>query len=213
MELKLKVCGMRSPENITALAALKPDYMGFIFYDRSKRFVADMDPGVTTSLPDTIKATGVFVNESIERVIETINKYQLKAIQLHGNESAGYCERLKTELPYIEVVKAFGINDDFTFKQLDEYQKHVDFFLFDTQTPEHGGSGQTFNWQVINQYKLDVPYFLSGGIGLEQVAEILKIVDPRLYAIDVNSRFETAPAEKDINQLKTFKNQLLGNAQ
>lgn len=213
MELKLKVCGMRSPENITALAALKPDYMGFIFYDRSKRFVADMDPCVTTSLPDTIKATGVFVNESIERVIETINKYQLKAIQLHGNESADYCENLKTELPYIEVVKAFGINDDFSFKQLDEYQRHVDFFLFDTQTPEHGGSGQTFNWQVINQYKLDVPYFLSGGIGLEQVAEILKIVDPRLYAIDVNSRFETAPAEKDINQLKTFKNQLLGNAQ
>lgn len=212
MNIRLKVCGMRDPGNIASLTALVPDYMGFIFFDRSKRYVGDMDPDLLKKLPASIKATGVFVNEEPENVIHAVRKYQLKAIQLHGGESPDYCFKLKVKLPDIEVIKAFGLNEAFIFEQLNDYAAKVDYFLFDTQTPEHGGSGKTFNWQVLKNYKQDVPYFLSGGIGMEQLTEIKAISDPRLYAVDVNSRFETAAALKDIDQLTKFKNQLLGNA-
>lgn len=213
MSIKLKVCGMREPDNINALSALMPDYMGFIFYDRSKRYIGNMDPELTESLPASIKATGVFVNEDIENVLSAIRKYQLKAVQLHGTESPAYCSNIRTERPEIELIKAFGVNESFNFEQLNNYVNKVDYFLFDTQTPEHGGSGITFNWQVLENYQLNIPYFLSGGIGLEQLSEIHGIVDTRLYAIDVNSRFELAAALKDIDQLTRFKNELLSNAQ
>ena len=208
MSLKLKVCGMRDPGNIVALNVLAPDYMGFIFYGKSKRFVGDMDPALVQMLPAGIKATGVFVNENLEEVLRIARAYQLKALQLHGSESPEYCMYLKSQLTDIEVIKAFGVNDDFSFDLLGKYQGVVNYFLFDTQTAEHGGSGKTFNWAVLKQYSLQVPYFLSGGIGLDQIAEIKDIVDPRLYALDVNSRFEISPAFKNIDQLTTFKNQL-----
>jgi phosphoribosylanthranilate isomerase len=213
MAIKLKVCGMKYPDNITELSALQPDYMGFIFYRPSKRFVGNLDQAITTSLPSTIKATGVFVDEDLDDVVETAKKFGLRAFQLHGSESAGYCRALKAILPDIELIKAFGINESFSFDILDDYQNGVDYFLFDTQTAAHGGSGKTFNWQLLSRYKLQKPYFLSGGIGMEEVTQIKEIMDPRLYAIDVNSRFETAAAVKDIKQLKTFKNQLLSTAQ
>lgn len=204
---------MKYPGNIEDLSALQPDYMGFIFYEQSKRFVGHFDKALTTSLPSSIKATGVFVNEDLDKVVETAMAFGLKALQLHGTESAGYCKELKAILPDIEIIKAFGINESFRFDLLDEYTDYVDYFLFDTQTAAHGGSGKTFNWQLLSQYKLQKPYFLSGGIGMEEVTQINEIMDPRLYAIDVNSRFETAAAVKDIEQLKTFKNQLLSTAQ
>ncbi len=199
---------MRDPQNIEALTALGPEYIGFIFYERSQRFVADIDPALLLNLPESVKTTGVFVNSSIENVLEKISKYHLKAVQLHGTESPDYCKSLKLDCPKIELVKAFGVNESFNFELLNRYADIVDYFLFDTQTEAHGGSGKTFNWQLLSQYKLQVPYFLSGGIGLDQVAQLKQIVDPRLYALDVNSRFEIAPAMKDIDQLRTFKNQL-----
>ncbi len=208
MSLKLKVCGMRDPRNIEALTALEPDYMGFIFYGKSKRFVGDMDPVLVRSLPASIKPTGVFVNETLEEVLRIARQYKLTALQLHGAESPEYCQLIKDQLPNIEVIKAFGVDENFNFDLLNNYQGLVDYFLFDTQTTEHGGSGKTFDWAVLKQYQLNVPYFLSGGIGLDQVAQIKEIVDPRLYAVDVNSRFEISPAFKNIDQLTTFKNQL-----
>lgn len=208
MSLKLKVCGMRDPRNIEALTALEPDYMGFIFYGKSKRFVGDMDPVLVRSLPASIKPTGVFVNETLEEVLRIARQYKLAALQLHGVESPEYCQLIKDQLPNIEVIKAFGVDENFNFDLLNNHQGLVDYFLFDTQTAEHGGSGKTFDWAVLKQYQLNVPYFLSGGIGLDQVAQIKEIVDPRLYAVDVNSRFEISPAFKNIDQLTTFKNQL-----
>lgn len=204
---------MKYPDNIAALVALQPDYMGFIFYDQSKRFVGNLDQEIIKSIPETTKATGVFVNEDLEQLVRIAQAYQLKALQLHGSESVDYCTQLKSILPHIELIKAFGINESFNFETLTAYANSIDYFLFDTQTAAHGGSGKTFNWQLLDAYKMHTPYFLSGGIGLEQVGEIRKIMDPRLYAVDLNSRFEIDAAVKDIEQLKTFKNQLLGIAQ
>lgn len=208
MSLKLKVCGMRDPGNLEQLVSLGPDYVGFIFYGPSKRFVGDLDPELTKQIPAGIKATGVFVDESLEEVVRLTQRYYLKALQLHGKESPEYCVLLKQHLSDIEVIKAFGVNDQFTFDVLEPYQDVVDYFLFDTQTADHGGSGKTFDWTLLQNYRLQVPYFLSGGIGLEELPMIKAIADPRLHAVDVNSRFETAPAMKNIELLTTFKNQL-----
>jgi phosphoribosylanthranilate isomerase len=205
MKAKLKICGMKEPANISAAAALKPDYLGFIFYPGSKRFVDGLDAVEIRNVPAGIKTTGVFVNEELAAVKQAITTYQLKAVQLHGEESPEYCKSLLGEA---EVIKAFGIDPAFDFKQLDAYAAVVDYFLFDTKTPQHGGSGQTFSWALLQNYTLTKPYFLSGGIGPESVNELLQIDDDRLYAIDVNSRFETAPGLKDIEELKKFKNLL-----
>ena len=202
MKYKLKICGMKIPANITGVVALQPEYIGFIFYPGSKRFIDELDPSLIKNIPETIKATGVFVNEELETVKNAIVTYQLKAVQLHGQESAAYCEALNG---YAEVIKAFGIDESFDFNTLDEYQAYIDYFLFDTQTPDHGGSGKTFSWQLLGNYKNEKPYFLSGGIGIDQLAELEKIKDDRLYAIDVNSQFELSPGLKDTALLSTFK--------
>jgi len=202
MSIKLKICGMKVPANIAEVVTLQPDYIGFIFYPGSKRFIGDLDPMFIKNIPATIKTTGVFVNEELETVKNAIVKYDLKAVQLHGDESAEYCGALKG---YAEVIKAFGIDASFDFSMLDMYVPKIDYFLFDTQTPDHGGSGKTFSWQLLGSYKNETPYFLSGGIGIEQLADLENIKDERLYAIDVNSRFELSPGLKDIALLSACK--------
>ncbi|PYF72674.1 phosphoribosylanthranilate isomerase [Pedobacter nutrimenti] len=204
MELKLKICGMREKQNIAEVAELGPDYMGFIFYPGSKRYAADL----TTELPQHVKKTGVFVNQPIGVILEYILKYKLSAVQLHGNESPAYCAQFKELGLRIELIKAFGLSETFDFDQLTAYQEFVDYFLFDTQTAGHGGSGKLFNWKLLEQYHLDTPYFLSGGIGPQQVQLIKEIQDNRLYAVDINSRFELEPGLKNIDQLREFKNKL-----
>lgn len=205
MKHKLKICGMKLPANIAEVVALQPDYTGFIFYPGSKRFIGELDPSLIKNIPATIKTTGVFVNEELETVKNAILTYNLKAVQLHGQESTAYCEALKG---YAEVIKAFGIDENFDFNTLDEYEAYTDYFLFDTQTPDHGGSGKTFSWQLLENYKNAKPYFLSGGIGADQLAELGMIKDERLYAIDVNSKFELSPGLKDTVLLSTFKQAL-----
>lgn len=202
MKMRLKICGMKVPDNIAEVIALRPDYLGFIFYPGSKRFIADLDPAVVRSIPAEIKTTGVFVNETLEKVKQAIADYELNAVQLHGNEESEYCAQL---FGTVTVIKAFGINEDFDFSVLEAYADVVDFFLFDTQTAAHGGSGKMFNWQLLENYKLQKPYFLSGGIGLDSVPELLRVNDERLYAVDVNSRFEISAGLKDINLLTEFK--------
>lgn len=205
MKYKLKICGMKIPANITEVVALQPDYIGFIFYPGSKRFIGNLDPSLIKNIPASIKTTGVFVNEELETVKNAIITYNLKAVQLHGQENAAYCEALKG---HAEVIKAFGIDENFDFDTLDEYQAYTDYFLFDTQTPDHGGSGKTFSWQLLGNYKNGKPYFLSGGIGIDQLAELEMIKDERLYAIDINSKFELSPGLKDTVLLSTFKQAL-----
>lgn len=206
MSVKLKICGMKVPENIVDVIALEPDYMGFIFFPGSKRFVADLNPDLIKHVPEAIKTTGVFVDEQLEVLKEKIVTYGLKAVQLHGRESVAYCAALKGS--GVEVIKAFGIDESFDFDQLDDYYDVTDYFLFDTQTAEHGGSGKAFNWRLLEKYQLLKPFFLSGGIGLDNAQELFRVNDERLYAVDVNSRFELEPGLKDIDKLGEFKIQL-----
>jgi phosphoribosylanthranilate isomerase len=210
MDVKLKICGMKLPENIQSVITLKPDYLGFIFFRESKRFVDGLTPSFVKNLPAGIRRTGVFVNEELNRVAQLAVLYGLNAVQLHGEEPAKYCIALKGLLADagIELIKAFGVDEHFDFNSVNAYASVVDYFLFDTQTPDHGGSGKTFNWSLLNNYILNKPYFLSGGISLESAEQLKKINDPRLYAIDINSRFELAPGLKDIDKLKDFKNKL-----
>lgn len=200
---------MRNPENIFALAELNPDYLGLIFYPLSKRFVGDLDKMVLSVLPKSIKLTGVFVDESLKNVLEIANKYNLRAIQLHGSESVEYCRELKSELfrtlPFnkIEIWKAFGISSSFDFEALSSFQKNVDSFLFDTKTVEHGGSGISFDWRVLNEYKLNKPFFLSGGISPENIQEVFKLNHKQLFGVDLNSKFEIEPGLKDIGSIQS----------
>jgi phosphoribosylanthranilate isomerase len=202
--LKLKVCGMRLAANIAAVAGLQPDYLGFIFYEQSPRLISDVSAELIKYIPAEIKTVGVFVNEDIEKVKEKINTLKLKAVQLHGGELPEYAAALKSSFPNIEVIKAFGIDEDFDFSGLEAYLGTVDYFLFDTKTKTHGGSGKTFNWSVLNRYTYTKPYFLSGGIDLEHVAAIKEINDERLYALDINSRFEIEPGLKDAAKIDEF---------
>ncbi|MFD0941691.1 phosphoribosylanthranilate isomerase [Pedobacter boryungensis] len=202
MKLKIKVCGMTQAANIAAVAELQPDYIGFIFYAKSPRFISDISAELIKYVPSTIKTTGVFVNEDIETVKTYILKYNLKAVQLHGQESTAYCNEIKST--GVEVIKAFGIDENFDFSQLETYLNAIDYFLFDTQTPAHGGSGKVFDWKLLEKYPFDKPYFLSGGIDLSHASILKQINDPRLYAIDVNSKFELEPGLKDVEKLKEF---------
>jgi phosphoribosylanthranilate isomerase len=205
-QLKLKVCGMRDAENIRQLADLNPDYIGFIFYPKSKRYVDFIDEVVLDALPESIKKTGVFVNEDFDVVVEKVKRFKLDAVQLHGNESPAYCAKLRDSK--LQVIKAFGIDSEFDFIELNDYKDVVDYFLFDTKTDQHGGSGKTFDWNILSGYNLQIPYFLSGGLSLEHLAEIKKIDDSRLYALDLNSKFELEPGLKDIGKLKTVFNEI-----
>jgi phosphoribosylanthranilate isomerase len=203
--MKIKVCGMRETANIKALSELQPDYMGLIFYAASKRFVNKIDLSFTDEKYSKIKLTGVFVNENKANILLKVRQYNLQAIQLHGNESPEFCSSLRTALhnlqPNLELIKAFGLDKSFEFSVLDDFVPVVDFFLFDTKTPGHGGSGKKFDWTILNQYKLQKPFFLSGGIGFNNLQELGQINDYRFYGVDLNSKFEISPGLKDIEKI------------
>ena len=196
--MKIKVCGLRDPANIKALEALKPDYMGFICYDKSSRYIGGMDDDQLVHISNDIIKTGVFVDEDADSISKLIYKYKFDAIQLHGSESPEFCGLFRHE---VQVIKAFGIDESFDFTKLNAYKNNVDFFLFDTKTAAHGGSGQTFDWKVLNRYEMDVPFFLSGGLSLDNMSEVNQIDHPAFYGVDLNSKFEVLPALKDIQKL------------
>lgn len=202
MKPRIKVCGMKEAANIAAVADLQPDYMGFIFYEKSPRNINEVSAELIKYVPPSIKTVGVFVNENAEVVKSLLFKHKLKAVQLHGAEDVRFCKEIKAT--GVEVIKAFGIGADFDFEHLRDYLPVVDYFLFDTQTPNHGGSGKIFDWQLLQNYKFDKPYFLSGGVSLEQVALIQQNTDARLYAVDINSRFEREPGLKDVAKVQQF---------
>ena len=193
---------MRDVENIRDLTELHPDYIGLIFYAPSKRFVNITDTKILPDIPEDVKLTGVFVNESLENVLRKISLFKLQAVQLHGDESEEYCLSLRQQTNNIQIIKAFGVDDEFDFMNVEPYLAVTDFFLFDTNTKGHGGSGKSFNWAMLEKYPFSQPYFLSGGISPENFAEVLNINDERLYAVDLNSRFETQAGVKDIYALK-----------
>ena len=197
--MKIKVCGLRDNDNIKAVAALKPDYLGFICYDPSPRYINDIPADILIDMPANIYKTGVFVNESKDTIDKLIADYGFNAIQLHGSENPEFANSFRDK---VIVLKAFGLNNDFDFEQLNNYANKVDYFLFDTKTDMHGGSGKTFDWSVLDKYKLNVPFFLSGGLSLDNLDEIANIDHPQFYGVDLNSKFETSPGIKDIEKLK-----------
>jgi len=197
--MKIKVCGLKDPENIEAVAALNPDYLGFICYPLSPRYIGQLSAESFKKLQINIKKTAVFVNESAEMINFLIDAYSFDVIQLHGDEPPEFCSSFRDR---VTVFKAFGLDENFDFGQLDNYINKVDYFLFDTKTTAYGGSGKTFDWGMLGNYKLQVPFFLSGGISLDNLDEIKKIDHPQFYGVDLNSRFETAPGIKDTGKLK-----------
>ncbi|HER40141.1 MAG TPA: phosphoribosylanthranilate isomerase [Salinimicrobium catena] len=207
---------MREPQNIREVALLHPDYMGLIFYEASPRHVQEE----IEEAPSGVKKTGVFVNAPEEYVLEKVQKYDLSAVQLHGEESAEFCRSLRNAVSgtgkKVELIKVFGVKEEFNFRVLDAYEGIVDLFLFDTKGRNRGGNGITFNWEILKKYKSPTPFFLSGGIGPEEVSEIKKLYRHfeendkayLFYGIDVNSKFETAPGLKNAEKLKTFREAL-----
>jgi phosphoribosylanthranilate isomerase len=202
-ELKIKVCGMRDPENISGVAAALPDFLGFIFYPKSARFIgADFSAEQLNAIPENIQKVGVFVNELPEKVIEICKRLDFQVAQLHGGESPEYCRQIKAS--GLTVFKAFLVDDSFDFGQLSGYADVCDYFLFDTKGHLPGGTGQKFNWTLLKNYYGSVPFFLSGGIGPDDLEAIRNFEHPRWRGLDVNSGFELLPALKDVEKVQQF---------
>lgn len=203
--MKIKVCGMKYRDNILSVANLQPDYLGIIFYKGSKRNFSGDFP----ELDPSIKKTGIFVNESYAEIIKKVERYDLQAVQLHGDESANFCMELKDKFKSdLEIIKAFSIADESDFDRLDSYNEACDYFLFDTKGNKRGGNGKLFNWDVLNKIQHHKKFFLSGGIGLEEsgmVRDFLKTeAGNYCYAVDLNSKFESEPGLKEIEKLEAF---------
>lgn len=202
-ELKIKVCGMHDPENISGVVSVWPDYLGFIFYPNSKRFVGfEPSTEVLKVIPETVKKVGVFVDATPEKVTEICRNWKLEVVQLHGKENPEYCRKIRNA--GFTVFKAFSVDGLFDFSGLKAYSGVCDYFLFDTKGQLPGGTGQKFNWQLLENYSGDVPFFLSGGIGPEDVEAILNFQHPKLFGIDINSGFEIRPALKDVVKVQQF---------
>ena len=241
--VRLKICGMKYPDNILDIVSLQPDYLGFIFYEKSSRFFS----GTIPSLPENIKKVGVFVNASKDEIVEKVEKHSLDLVQLHGEETPEFCKELRAclversrnpdsnhmssraklrdnEIPtFAGIIKAFPIKDHFNFDLLKPYESVCDYFLFDTKGKDPGGNGYTFDWEILQNYPSTKPYFLSGGIGLEEVKNVQEFLrlpvrqtgrhsqdnrDQYCIAIDVNSKFEIEPGLKDLEKLKVFKKEI-----
>jgi phosphoribosylanthranilate isomerase len=202
--MKLKICGMKYAENILEVGALLPDYMGFIFWEKSARYFN----GEIPELIETVKQVGVFVNQSQEEILDKVIKYKLQAVQLHGNETVEFLSELKKQLPKkIEIIKAFSADNDFDFEILKPYESVCDYFLFDTKGKLPGGNGTIFDWNILKKYNSEKPFFLSGGIGINELKAIEEISKSNLpiYAIDVNSKFEIKAGLKNKNLFSNFK--------
>ncbi len=198
----IKVCGMREAENASRVAALGINMMGFIFFDRSARFVADQAPPT----PEGIERVGVFVNSSEEYILDMAKQHELSYIQLHGAESVELCREIKSR--GFGVIKAISVASPADIERAAIYDGEIDYLLFDTKCAEHGGSGRRFDWSVLDNYTGSTPFLLSGGIDETMALEIKQISHPKFVGVDLNSRFEDAPALKNVEKLKTFIRQL-----
>jgi len=199
----IKVCGMRHAGNIAQLSLLRPDYMGFIFFGKSPRYAGEMlKADVLAAIPANIIKTGVFVNASLDSVLETVTRFGLDAVQLHGDESPEMCGRIKAQ--GLKVLKVFHPKSRGDFDASKPYEAVCDYFLFDTPSVAHGGSGRKFDWKLLDDYTGSVRFFLSGGIDARDLNDINALSHPQLAGLDINSRFEIVPALKNIPALRRF---------
>ena len=200
------VCGMREPDNIREILTLDPDFLGLIFYPKSSRYVTSPTIINNIRFGQNTKKTGVFVNATEDEIMQKVKLYELQAVQLHGEESVVLCRSLRNK--GVLVLKAFQIYAAEDFEDTLLYNDQVDYFLFDTKTASYGGSGSKFDWSLLDAYHGNTPFFLSGGIGPDDVQAIQKINHPLFRGVDLNSRFEIAPAIKSYKLLQQFIKQL-----
>lgn len=203
MTKEIKICGLHDAYNMKQIAALRPDYIGLIFYSKSSRFIGDLSP---TLLPKEISKVGVFVNETIENLLAYKINYELDILQLHGNESVEQCRTLHQK--GIKLWKAFALDHSFDFNQVTAYEPYCEAFLFDTPTPLYGGSGNQFDWQILKQYTGNLPFWLSGGLGLSNIKAILQVEHIKLQGFDFNSKLETSPGIKSVELTQTIINKI-----
>ena len=200
---QIKVCGMRDPQNIEALATLPITFMGTIFYHKSPRFSGHREDTAQAfrQLPSSIKSVGVFVKPTLAYLQEMQEKFALDYLQLHSDEDLEFCRAAQKIAP---IIKAFGIATDTNFSDIEKYSAVADLFIFDTATKAYGGSGKQFDWSLLEQYKGDTPYLLAGGITLADAQALQNIGDPRCKGFDINSGFESSPALKNIDTIAQF---------
>lgn len=224
--MKIKVCGMRAPANISDVVNLGVDMIGFVFCPQSKRCVR-MLPSMAGIIPDYVSAgqmqgiddanevwgkverVGVFVDDMPQNIVTRVYGYRLDYVQLHGSEEPVMIDNLRRTLdpdimPGIKIIKAISVGEDDDIRKAREYEGHADYILFDTKGKEKGGNGEHFDWSLLENYDCGLPFFLSGGIGPEDADAIRNIGHPRMFGIDLNSRFELQPALKDVEKLKKF---------
>jgi phosphoribosylanthranilate isomerase len=203
--MQIKVCGMREKDNVRLVASLLPDYMGFIFFATSPRDASSvLQKETIENLPTNIEPVAVFVNKELEEALAILKQNNFKHAQLHGYESPEYCEAIKQH--GFGVFKVFSIDESTDFSSMEQYLGMADYFLFDTKSPKHGGTGVKFDWDLLERYKLSKPVLLSGGISSDDVEMVQQalVKYPWIHGLDLNSRFELSPGIKDIEKLRTF---------
>jgi phosphoribosylanthranilate isomerase len=204
--MKLKICGMKEQENTLSISELQPDFLGFIFWKDSKRYCEN----IIEKIPTNIEKVGVFVDADYNEIVDKIISHQLNFVQLHGEESADFCLEMKKT--NIKVIKAIKIDNDFNFNELKYNKNCIDYFLFDTKGDLPGGNGTTFDWEVLNDYNEEIPFFLSGGIGLDEWPKLEKFLQSeaakKCFAIDINSQFEDDFGIKNKEKIKEFQEKL-----
>jgi phosphoribosylanthranilate isomerase len=205
--IRIKVCGMKDPVNVGEIVGANPDYFGFIFFPGSPRYVGkEPGPELFSIIPAGIKRVGVFINEDSKTIINQAIRFGLNLIQLHGNESVKTCSELQSS--GLGIIKVFNIGERFDFGSLLKYKSVCDYFLFDTRGEKLGGSGIKFDWKILEGYTMDKQFFLSGGIDSGDAGVVRSIENKGLFAVDINSRFETSPGIKDIVKVKKFINEI-----
>lgn len=217
--MKIKVCGMREPQNILAIAQLPIDFIGFVLYPNSPRFVGKKGlPQWLEKHEDELEGiarVGVFVNAEVDQILNAVHDFRLDFVQLHGDESPEYCRELQTywtisSMRSAQIIKAFRVDDHFNFNKTQAYERLCAYFLFDTKAEAYGGTGKRFDWSILNKYMGITPYLLSGGIDGDMVEEIRQLNFKQMEGVDINSRFETVPGEKDVEKVEAFVRALRG---
>ena len=209
--MKLKICGLTKPDQIQELIELKTDFLGFIFYEKSPRYVLDhLSLNEISGIKHSGKV-GVFVNETVENIAAVAENAALNYIQLHGDEDENYVTELRSKLnSEIKIIKVIRIGNQTTEelqKTIDHQPSAINFILFDTDSKAFGGTGKTFDWQILNGLEITKPYFLSGGISLENIHQ-LSTINHQPFSLDINSKFETEPGVKDLQKIKQLYEKL-----
>ncbi|MBN9312586.1 MAG: phosphoribosylanthranilate isomerase [Chryseobacterium sp. 39-10] len=208
---KLKVCGMTQLSQIQQLIEFNVDFIGFIFYEKSPRFVLNhlsLQQIANINHPGKV---GVFVNEDIAEIVKISEQAQLNFVQLHGDETIDFISELREKLNQkIEIIKVIRVGQQTSDEleiTINRQPSTINYLLFDTDSKAFGGTGKTFDWMILNEVEIPIPYFLSGGISLENIHQ-LSTINSNPFALDINSKFEIEPGNKDVEKIKKIKNEL-----